>query len=52
MKKSENIISGDKVLWGTLSLMALFSFLPIFSSSSNLVYVIGTGTPLGYLFKF
>jgi len=51
MKKSENIISGDKVLWGTLSLMALFSFLPIFSSSSNLVYVIGTGTPLGYLFK-
>ena len=51
MKRSENIISGDKVLWGTLSLMALFSFLPIFSSSSNLVYVIGTGTPLGYLFK-
>ena len=51
MKRSENIISGDKVLWGTLSLMALFLFLPIFSSSSNLVYVIGTGTPLGYLFK-
>ena len=51
MKRSENIISGDKVLWGTLSLMALFSFLPIFSSSSNLVYVIGTGTPLGHLFK-
>ncbi len=51
MTRGENIISGDKVLWGILSLMALFSFLPIFSSSSNLVYVIGTGTPLGYLFK-
>jgi len=51
MIDKNKILSGDKVLWGILALMGLFSFLPIFSSSSNLVYVIGTGTPLGYLFK-
>ena len=25
--------------------VAIFSFLPIFSSSTNLVYVVGKGTP-------
>ena len=41
----------DKVLWGILALLAIFSFLPIFSASSNLVYVVGRGTPWGYLVK-
>lgn len=45
------ILKGDKVLWGILALLAIFSFLPIFSASSNLVYVVGRGTPLGYLVK-
>ena len=44
-------IKGDKVLWGILALLAIFSFLPIFSSSTNLVYVVGKGTPWGYFFK-
>ena len=44
-------IKGDKVLWGILALLAVFSFLPIFSSSTNLVYVVGKGTPWGYFFK-
>ncbi len=45
------LLKGDKVLWGILGLLAIFSFLPVFSTSSNLVYVVGTGTPWGYLMK-
>ena len=44
-------LKGDKVLWGIIALLAVFSFLPIFSSSTNLVYVVGKGTPWGYFFK-
>ena len=44
-------LKGDKVLWGILALLAIFSFLPVFSASTNLVYVIGKGTPWGYLLK-
>lgn len=44
-------LKGDKVLWGILALLAVFSFLPVFSASSNLVYVVGKGTPWGYLSK-
>lgn len=44
-------LRGDKVLWGILALLAVFSFLPIFSASSNLVYVVGKGSPWGYLIK-
>ena len=44
-------LKGDKVLWGIIALLAIFSFLPIFSSSTNLVYVVGKGTPWGYFFK-
>ena len=45
------LLKGDKVLWGILVLLAIFSFLPVFSASSNLAYVVGTGTPWGYLMK-
>ncbi len=45
------LLQGDKVLWGLLALLALFSFFPIFSASSNLSYVIGTGSPWQYLLK-
>jgi len=44
-------LKGDRVLWGILALLAIFSFLPVFSASSNLAYVIGKGTPWGYLMK-
>jgi cell division protein FtsW len=44
-------LKGDKVLWGILALLAIFSFLPVFSASSNLAHVVGKGTPWGYLFK-
>ena len=46
-----NSIKGDRALWVILTLLAIFSFLPVFSASSNLVYVLGKGTPWGYLFK-
>tara|TARA_A100000164_G_scaffold198078_1_gene175644 strand:- start:16461 stop:17654 length:1194 start_codon:yes stop_codon:yes gene_type:complete len=46
-----NSIQGDRALWVILTLLAIFSFLPVFSASSNLVYVVGKGTPWGYLVK-
>jgi len=49
--KINSFIQGDKSLWGILTLLVIFSFLPVFSASSNLVYVIGKGTTWGYLFK-
>jgi len=44
-------IQGDKAIWAVVALLALFSFLPVYSASSNLVYVIGNGTTLGHLVK-
>ncbi|NAS14024.1 FtsW/RodA/SpoVE family cell cycle protein [Flavobacteriaceae bacterium R33] len=44
-------IKGDKAIWGVVALLALFSFLPVYSASSNLVYVVGTGTTMGHLVK-
>jgi cell division protein FtsW len=34
-----------------LALLSIFSFLPVFSASSNLTYVVGQGTPWSHLFK-
>lgn len=44
-------IKGDKAIWGVVTLLALFSFLPVYSASSNLVYVVGNGTTIGHLVK-
>lgn len=44
-------IKGDKAIWGVVALLALFSFLPVYSASSNLVYVVGNGTTIGHLVK-
>ncbi len=48
-----NKIKGDKAIWAIVALLGLFSFLPVYSASSNLVYVVGngTGTTLSFLFK-
>ena len=45
------MILGDRVLWVALGLLSIFSFLPVFSASSNLSYVVGHGTPWGHLLK-
>lgn len=44
-------INGDKAIWAVTALLALFSFLPVYSASSNLVYVVGNGTTMGHLVK-
>ena len=44
-------IKGDKTIWAVVALLGLFSFLPVYSASSNLVYVVGSGTTFGYLVK-
>lgn len=46
-----NKMNGDKAIWAVVALLALFSFLPVYSASSNLVYVVGNGTTIGYLVK-
>ena len=44
-------ISGDRTIWAIVALLAIFSFLPVYSASTNLVGVVGKGTTLGYLLK-
>lgn len=44
-------IRGDKGIWALVFLLALVSFMPVYSASTNLVYVIGKGSTLGYLIK-
>lgn len=44
-------IKGDRAIWAVVALLALFSFLPVYSASSNLVYVVGNGTTMGHLVK-
>lgn len=44
-------IKGDKAIWAVVSLLALFSFLPVYSASTNLVYAAGNGTTWGHLIK-
>jgi len=44
-------MKGDKAIWAVVALLALFSFLPVYSASSNLVYVVGNGTTSGHLIK-
>ena len=51
MEKNDQLIQGDLALWGFLALLAIFSFFPVFSASSNLSYVVGNGTPWQHLFK-
>lgn len=44
-------LKGDKAIWGIVALLALFSFLPVYSASTNLVYVKDTGTTISHLIK-
>ena len=42
-------LKGDKVIWAVAGLLAIFSFLPVYSASSNLAYLHGDGSTSGYL---
>jgi cell division protein FtsW len=52
MKQLINSLKGDKVIWAFVALLALFSFMPVFSASSNLAYMRnGSGNAVTYLIK-
>lgn len=44
-------LKGDRGIWALVFLLAIISFMPVYSASTNLVYVIGKGSTLGYLVK-
>ena len=52
MKQLVSNLKGDKGIWSFVALLGLFSFMPVFSASSNLAYIgQGNGNTLGYLVK-
>ena len=52
MKELINNLKGDRVIWAFVALLCLFSFMPVFSASSNLAYIgQGTGNTISYLLK-
>ena len=52
MLKIINSLKGDKVIWAFVALLALFSFMPVFSASSNLAYMRhGSGNAITYFVK-
>ena len=44
-------IKGDKLIWAIAALLAIFSFLPVYSAASNLAYTVGTGSTFAYFVK-
>lgn len=49
---TKNIFShlkGDKVIWAIAGLLAVFSFIPVYSASSNVAYLYGDGNTFSYL---
>ncbi len=48
---TKSLIFGDKVLLVIILLLSLFSFFPVFSSSSYLSYVVDGSSPFYYLVK-
>ena len=46
-----NNIKGDRMIWAIVALLAIFSFLPVYSAASNLAYSGGNGQTFGYFIK-
>ena len=46
-----NNIKGDKLIWAISALLAIFSFLPVYSAASNLAYIGGDGNTFGFFIK-
>lgn len=44
-------IKGDRLIWAIAALLAIFSFLPVYSAASNLAYVGGTGNTFTFFLK-
>ncbi|RIA08714.1 cell division protein FtsW [Flavobacteriaceae bacterium MAR_2010_72] len=46
-----NNIKGDRLIWAIAALLAIFSFLPVYSAASNLAYVGGIGSTFSFFVK-
>lgn len=44
-------LKGDKLIWAIVALLALFSFMPVYSAASNLAYIKGDGNTIRFLVK-
>jgi cell division protein FtsW len=44
-------IKGDKLIWAIITLLAIFSFLPVYSASSNLAYTSAVGSTFSFFLK-
>jgi len=44
-------IKGDRLIWAIASLLAILSFLPVYSAASNLAYNSGSGNTFGFFLK-
>jgi cell division protein FtsW len=51
MKRIFKNIEGDRAIWAIVAILAILSFLPVYSASTNLVYVVNNGTTSYHLFK-
>ncbi len=51
MQRLSQIIQGDKALWGLVILLLVFSFMPVYSASSNLAFLYDGGNTGKYLAK-
>ena len=51
MKQILKNIEGDRAIWAIVVFMALLSFMPVYSASTNLVYVANSGTTTYHLVK-
>ena len=54
MQETENkfeLLKGDKVLWSVILLISFFSVFPVYSASSNLEYIVNSGTTTSHLIK-
>jgi len=52
MKEFINNLKGDKVIWAFIALLALISFMPVYSASSNLAFSAnGSGNTVSFLIK-
>ena len=54
MATSKNIfanLKGDRAIWAVVAFLGLFSFLPVYSASSNLAYLYGDGDTIQFLLR-
>ena len=51
MKTVFDNIKGDRIIWAIAALLAIFSFLPVYSAASNLAYTGNGSNTFSYFIK-